>query len=111
MADGEPFKSKKDRPTKVTPKKKSVNYSDHWPPQRSGIYVPQSGCAICHEKYSVGSILRPLFQAHVNAVGDTTYKGRYKGRSIELHVCIPCYDEQSNLIFKAVEEYHLEGDY
>ena len=96
MADGEPYKSPSQRD------------QDRY--KRSGIHVSQRGCAICHEKYSVGSILRPNFTVHVQGVGDAVYEGRYKGRAVELHVCMPCYYEQKNLIFKEAARYHSEGE-
>mgnify|MGYP005822462001 FL=1 len=80
------------------------------PPERSGIHVRQTGCAICHEKYSVGSILELFLSTHIQSIGDVTYPAKYKGRSVEIHVCMPCFEEQNNLVINSVKNYHQGSD-
>jgi len=79
-------------------------------PERSGIHVRQTGCAICHEKYSVGSILELFLSTHIQSIGDVTYPAKYKGRSVEIHVCMPCFEEQNNLVINSVKNYHQGSD-
>jgi methionine aminopeptidase len=65
-------------------------------------------CSVCNEHGFVFTLREIHLTMHIQGVGQIVYPARRNGRAVSIHVCHDCNDHLSNMIPKAVEEYHLE---